>query len=171
MSTFFSTVTTVVIHTPIWVWPLYALLLFLTFQRTRDSSVPLWRVLILPLVVTLLVILSFVGGGMIALPAMLVGLVIGSTAGWQLERDGATRRLPHGRLWLRGEWWSLALIVVVLVFRYATNVVAALDPALNADLTWHLSTLFISATLSALFLGRTAARLRVYFATAPAEAN
>ena len=164
MSTFFSTVITIVSHTPLWVWPLYALLLFLGIQRTRDRTVPLWRELILPIVVTFLAILTFIGAGPSGLPAMLLGLIIGGTAGWHLERDGATRRLPNGRLWLRGEWWTFAQILLVLVFRYATSVVAALDPVLNADRTWHLSTLFISAALSALFLGRTAARLRVYFA-------
>ena len=78
-------------------------------------------------------------------------------------------RLPDGRLWLRGEWLSLAQIVLVLIFRYVINVVAAMDPVLNANPTWHFSSLLISAALSGLFLGRTAARLRVYFAAAPAK--
>lgn len=159
---------TIVVHTPVWVWPLYGLLLFLGLQRTRDSVVPLWRVMILPVVVTLLAISSFVTAGPSALPATLLGLAIGGPAGWQLERDGATRRLPDGTLWLRGEWLSFAQIAVVLVFRYATSIVAAMQPSLNAEPTWHLSTLCISAALSALFLGRTAARLRMYLAAVPA---
>lgn len=164
MTTVFATIATIVIHTPIWVWALYSLLLFLGFQRTRDSIVPVWRMLILPIVVTVLAILSFIGAGPGALPAMLPGLVIGGPAGWQFERTGATRRLPDGTLWLRGEWWSFAQIALVLVFRYVTSVVAAMNPVLNANPIWHLGTLFISAALSAVFLGRTAARLRVYLA-------
>lgn len=167
MTSFITSVITIVIHTPLWVWPLYALLLFLGFQRTRDSSLPLWRVLMLPLVVAVLAIISFIGFGLNALPAILLGLVLGGTAGWRLERDGATRRLPDGRIWLRGEWWSFSQLMLVLVFRYATSVAAALNPTLYTDLTWHLTTGFISATLSALFLGRTAARLRVVLSTAP----
>lgn len=170
MATHVLTVTNVVIHTPIWVWFLYALLLFLGFQRTRDSNVALFRVLTLPFVVTLLAISSFIFAGLGALPFMLLGLLIGGTAGWQLERDGATRRLPDGRIWIRGEWWTFAQIVLVLIFRYTINVVPFIDPALDADPIWHYGTLFISAALSALFLGRTAARLRVYYAAAPATA-
>lgn len=166
MSAFFTTAAIIVIHTPIWVWALYALLLFLGFQRTRDSSVALWRMLTLPLIVTLLAIFSFIVAGLGALPTMLLGLLVGSAAGWQLERKGATRRLPDGKVWLRGDWWSFTLIVLVLAFRYVINVVAAVAPALNADPTWHFSSLLISAALSGLFLGRTAARLRVYLATA-----
>jgi len=170
MTDFLKTVLTVIIHTPIWVWPLYALLLFLGFQRTRDSNVPLWRVLILPAVVVLLALFGFVGAGPGGLPAILPGLAIGGLAGWLLERDGAAARLADGWLWLRGEWLSLAQIVLVLVFRYVTNAVSAMSPGLNADPTWHLSTLFISAALSAVFLGRTSARLRVYLAAVPAIA-
>jgi hypothetical protein len=166
MTTVFGTVATIIIHTPIWVWGLYALLLFLGVQRIRDSIVPMWRMLILPVVVTCLAIASFIGAGPSGLPAMLPGLVIGGLAGWQIERDGATRRLPDGTLWLRGEWWSLAQIALVLVFRYATSVVAAMYPVLNAEPTWHLGTLFVSAALSAAFLGRTTARLWVYRAAA-----
>lgn len=168
MNAFLMNIITVVIHTPIWVWPLYALLLFLGLQRTRDSKVALWRMLILPLVVTLLAILTFIGGGLSALPAMLLGSAIGGMGGWLLQPDGATRRLPDGRLLLQGEWWSFGQILFLLIFRYVINVVAALDPALHADVAWHLSTFFISAALSGLFIGRAAARLRVYFVAAPA---
>ncbi|MBU1174668.1 MAG: hypothetical protein KKH72_04635 [Alphaproteobacteria bacterium] len=170
MSVFFHTVAIVITHTPLWVWALYALLLFLGFQRTRDSSVALWRVLILPLVVTLLAILTLIGDWPSALPTMLVGLALGASAGWQIEGDGATRRLPDGRLWLRSEWWSLGQIVLILIFRYAINVVAAMNPVLNANTIWHFSSLLISAALWGVFVGRTAARLRVYFAAAPANA-
>jgi hypothetical protein len=163
MSDVLKHIAVIVIHTPIWVWPLYALLLFLGFQRTRDSTVSLWRMLILPLVVALLAVSNLIGAGLGALPTALLGLAIGSVAGWLLERDGATRRLPDGKLWLRGEWWSFAQIGLVLVFRYVTSVASAMDPVLNADSTWHLSTVFISTALSAVFLGRTAARLRVYW--------
>jgi membrane protease YdiL (CAAX protease family) len=34
---------------------------------------------------------------------MLIGLVIGCTAGWLLECEGGTRRLSDGKIWLRGE--------------------------------------------------------------------
>ncbi len=158
------TIVVVVAHTPIWVWPLYGLLLFLGLQRTRDSSVSLIRVLILPLVVAGFAISTFIGAGLSGLPIVLIGLVVGGAVGWQLEGRGATRRLADGKLWLRGEWLTFAQIVAVLVFRYATNVVSAINPVLNANSIWHLGTLFVSALLSALFLGRTAARLRVYFA-------
>lgn len=163
MNAFFTTIAVVLIHTPIWVWALYTLLLFLGFQRTRDSSVSLWRMLILPLVVVVFAIVGFIGAGVSGLPFVLFGLVIGSMAGWQLERDGTTRRLADGKIWLRGEWWTLTQLVFIMIFRYIINIVPFLSPALNLDPAWHFGTILVSAFLSAVFLGRTAARLTVYF--------
>ena len=161
-----ATAILIIAHTPIWVWVLYALLLLLGLQRTRDSTIQVWRMLTLPCIVTFLAVLTFIGAGPSALAVMLIGVVAGSAAGWQLEPQGASRRLADGRLWLRGEWRSFAQIVLVEIFRYVTSVVAAMDPTLNADPTWHFTTLFISATLSGVFVGRTAARLRLYGAAA-----
>lgn len=160
----------VVTHTPIWVWAVFALVVYLGYQRTRDRSVALWRLLLLPLVMVVTAGSGIVGAGLGAAPAIVVGLLIGGVSGWLMEREGATRRLPDGRLWLRGEWTSLVQIVAVFIWRYASTVLAATHPALAADNTWHLVVAFVTSALAALFLGRTAARLRVYFTSTPAAA-
>ena len=157
-------------HTPIWVWALYAVVLFMGYQRTRDRTVAVWRMMAFPVVMIVLALSTMIGAGLGVLPAALVGLAIGGVSGWLLERDGATRRLPGGRLWLRGEWGSLVQIVLIFVFRYAIAVIAAVNPMLATDPTWHIATVFVSTLLTALILGRTAARLRIYFTTQPAGA-
>jgi hypothetical protein len=171
MTAFLASVMTIVLHTPVWVWPLFALLLFLGWQRTRDSTMALWRMLILPTVVTLFALFGFIVVGLGALPAILVGLVIGGAVGWHFERRSDTRRLPDGKVWLRGEWLTFTLLVLIMVFRYVINVVPVLDPVLNADASWHFGTLSISAALSSLFLGRTAARLQAFFAVVSSPAS
>ncbi len=157
-------------HTPIWVWGLFALLLLLGYLATRDRTMPIWRVLLLPAVMATLFATSVVGGGLAALPAILTGLAVGGVTGFLLELGRGTRRLPDGRLSLRGEWWSLGQIVASLAIHYVTAVVSAIDPALAANQSWHLGTLFISSTVSALFLGRAAVRLRIYLAAPPVAA-
>lgn len=163
MSDTLKTIAVIIVHTPIWVWFLYGLLLILGLQRTKDCAISLPRMLILPLIVTGLAIVGFVGAGLSGLPAILTGLAIGVPSGCWLEQGRGTRRLADGRLWLQGEWLSFTQIVVMLVFRYAINVVPVVAPLLHANPVWHLGSLFISAVLSALFLGRTAERLKVYF--------
>ena len=165
-----TTIAAILTHTPIWVWAVFALVLYLGYQRTRDRTVVLWRLLLLPLVMVVTAGSGLIGAGLAAAPAIIVGLLIGGVCGWLMEREGATRRLADGRLWLRGEWTSLVQIVAIFVWRYATAVLGATNPALAADSTWHLLTVFVSSALAALFLGRLAARLRVYFTAAPAAA-
>jgi hypothetical protein len=127
-----------------------------------------WRELILPVVATLLLISSLIGAGLSGLSGMLVALAVDGSVGWRLEPGGNARRLGDGRLWVRGEWTSFVQIVLVLVFRYVTSVAAAMNPVLAQDALWHTSILFVATLLSASFLGRAAARLRVYVA-GPAE--
>ena len=160
----------IITHTPVWVWFLFAFVFYLAWQRSRDRVVQLWRLLIFPVLMGLVALSGLVGAGLAALPGILVGLVIGGTAGWLMEREGATKRLADGRLWLRGEWWSLVQVVLIVAFRYTTSVIAAVNPSLNADPTFHVVVTFISSLLAALVIARTAARLRVYFTSAPVAA-
>ena len=163
------TLLAILAHTPIWVWAIFALVAFLGYQRTRDRTVQLWRMFILPVLMVVTAVSSVIGGGIAVLPAIVVGFVIGGTAGWLLEREGATRRLPDGKIWLRGEWLPMVQVLAIFLFRYSTTVVGIVYPALGGDLTYHLATTLISSLLSAMMLGRTLARLRVYFNT-PAAA-
>lgn len=160
----------VLTHTPLYVWAIFALILFLGFQRTRDRTVQLWRLLLLPTVMILTALSGMIGAGLSSLPAILAGLAVGGVSGWLLERDGATRRLPDGKVWLRGEWWSFVQIVLIFAVHYSLAVAGAINPTLVADPTIHLLTTFVSSLLSAMILGRTLARLRVYFASTPVGA-
>lgn len=162
MPAFLATIITIVSHTPLWVWPLYALLLFLAGQGTRARVVPLFRVLILPVVVTVLTISTGIVAGTNGLPTILVGFTLGSALGFLFERDDSVRRLPDGRVWLRGEWWSFGQLALVLVVRYAIAIVSGMSPMINGDPTWHSGSLLVSTALSAIFLGRTARKLRAY---------
>jgi len=162
MPAFLATIITIVSHTPLWVWPLYALLLFLAGQGTRARVVPLVRMLILPVVVTVLTISTGIVAGPSGLPSILVGAMLGSVLGLLLERDDSLRRLPDGRVLLRGEWSSVVQLVVVLVVRYAIAIVSGMSPIINGDPTWHSGSLLVSTALSAIFLGRTARKLRTY---------
>lgn len=170
MNTIVPLVTGIVTHTPLYVWAIFAFIVFLGYQRTRDRVVHVWRLLLLPAVMIVTAMSGIIGGGLAILPAVLAGFAVGGTGGWLLERDGATRRLPGGRLWLRGEWWSLLQIILIFGFRYSLAVTTAINPAFVGNPTVHLVTAFISSLLSALVLGRTVARLRVFFTTAPTAA-
>jgi hypothetical protein len=157
-------------HTPLYVWAIFALIIFMGYQRTRDRTIQVWRLFIFPVLMIVTAVSGLIGSGLAVLPAVLAGFAVGGVSGWLLEREGATRRLPDGRLWLKGEWWSFAQVLLIFGFRYGLAVVTAVDPTLVADPTVHLVTAFVSSLLSAMVLGRTLARLRVYFTSVPAAA-
>lgn len=157
-------------HTPLYVWVIFALVAFLGYQRTRDRTVQLWRLLLLPAIMIALAVSGMIGAGVGILPAILAGIAVGGVSGWLLEREGATRRLPGGRVWLRGEWWSFVQVLLIFVLHYAVAVTGAVNPTFAADPTVHLVTTFVSSLLSAMILGRTLARLRVYLTAVPATA-
>ena len=157
-------------HTRLYVWVFFALIAFLGYQRTKDRTVPLWRLLLLPVIMVVLSVSGMIGAGAAVLPAILAGIAVGGVSGWRLEREGATRRLPGGRVWLRGEWWSLVQVLLIFVVHYSLAVTGAINPTLVADPTVHLVPTFVSSLLSAMISGRLLARLRVYFTSAPAAA-
>lgn len=157
-------------HTPLWVWALFAFVLYMSWQRTKDRIVPLWRLLLLPAVLMVLNITGWMTDGLGSLPAIALGFVAGGTLGWLLVREGSARRVKGNKLWLRGDWWSFIQIVFILGFRYATTVAGIINPAFAADPVWHPLTLLVSSALTGLFLGRLGARLRVFFTSAPVAA-
>jgi hypothetical protein len=152
----------VVGHTPPYVWGIFALVLFMAYQRSRERTVHLWQLFLFPALMIVTAVSGLIGAGLSTLPAILAGLAIGGVAGWLLERDGATRRLPDGRLWLRGEWWSVAQVILIFGFRYSLAAASAIAPALVADPAVHLTTAFVSSLVPAMILARMLARLRVY---------
>lgn len=157
-------------HTPLYVWVIFGLIAFLGYQRTRDRTVQLWRLLLLPAIMIIVAVSGMIGAGVGVLPAILAGIAVGGVSGWLLEREGATRRLPGGRVWLRGEWWSFVQVLLIFAVRYAVAVMGAANPTFAADPTVHLVIMFVSSLLSAMILGRTLARLRVYATAVPATA-
>lgn len=160
----------VLTHTPLYVWAIFALIIFMGYQRTRDRTVQVWRLLLLPTIMILTAASGMIGAGLNMLPAILAGVAIGGVIGWLLERAGATRRLANGKVWLRGEWASFIQVLVIFGFRYSLAAAGVVNPAFVADPAVHLVTVFVSSLLSAMVLGRTLARLRVYFAAVPATA-
>jgi hypothetical protein len=123
---------------------------------------PFWRLLILPGAVVAMTVASAIGAGVGLLPVVLMGLFIGGAAGWWLEPVDSARRTPGGMVALRGEWWTLAQIVLVLLARYAISVLSVTHPMLSADAAWRVLTLLATTALSGVLLGRIAMKVRAY---------
>lgn len=138
MPSFLQFVLQIVTNTPLWVWPLMALVVWLGVLGLRPRTLPLWRLAILPAVG---LVLSFVAIAQAARPALalvgwLAALAIALPLGFAIGRRRVVRRLDDGRLEIAGGWFMLAFGLSIFAARYALGVVFGLAPALRADPVW-----------------------------------
>lgn len=125
-------------RTPIWVFPLLALLLWQGSRALRDQTLPLWRVMIVPLVFLLI---------------GLARLALGRTETWETLAIWAAAAVafapigvitrpqvlavdrPAGRVTLKGTPFTLIRNVTVFALQYVAAVIAAISrdssPALS----------------------------------------
>jgi hypothetical protein len=152
----------ILIHTPIWVFPLFAYLVWLGIKATRPRTVTIWRSLIVPAV--------FIVWGLSRLlsrqdyawllvtwvAAAAVLLVIGLLTARPFELDHTT-----GEIKRPGSWVPLIRNVTVFALQYTVAVIAAIDPhdASTAAIVGRA----ISGGTTGYFLGRTVALLRQYW--------
>ena len=116
-----SQIYTVITNTPLWVWPLLLVLLWLGFQASRPRTTPLWRITIIP---GALFVMSFSTAAITASTleltfAWLFGLAGGTWCGWLTDQGSELRVDRENRLiFFPGEWRTLGLILVIFLLRY-----------------------------------------------------
>ena len=128
----------IVANTPLWVWPLMALVVWLGLLGLRPRVLPLWRLAVLPAVG---LVLSVAGIGQavqpaLALAAWLAALAVALPLGILLGRRRAVRHLDNGRLEVAGGWFMLVFGISIFAVRYALGVVFGMAPALKAEPSW-----------------------------------
>jgi hypothetical protein len=159
--------------TPLWVWALLAVLLYLGVRALRPSTAPLWRIAILPTV-------FFLWGlyGLYAMhaftaqrilpwaTALAAGTVIGiGIAGLHPIRADRTRNLVH----LPGSALTLVLGLAIFATKYTFGVLHATAPARFAEPQFWLTELAVSGVLTGMFIGRFAGLWQQYRAASPAS--
>lgn len=162
-----TTITQIIIHTPIWVWAILLLLIWRGLISTRPRIVGLGKLLFLPLVLVALAAYHILGSGLSS--ATLAGLAFGTlggvAAGLVLERRNPATPLGNGQIQLAGEWTPLLVILAIFFTRYAGAVTAITAPAMASSAAFLIAMGAISAFSSAMFVTRTILRLRVLQAT------
>ena len=83
------------------------------------------------------------------------GAVAGTLTGIAVARRRPARLLTDGRLALQGDWLPLAIIVAIIVIRYAKGVALGMDPALAQDTGFVLASAVLSGFLAAMMIART----------------
>jgi hypothetical protein len=158
-------------NTPIWVYALFALLVFMGAQRLRARTLPLRRVFITPAV--------FIAWGIVSLAikpnisALLVGdwlaaVALGASVAVLAVRFPDLRvDREHRRVHLPGSIQPLVRNVVIFVTKYALAVAMAMTPAARDHLAfWDVA---VSGLAAGYFLGWVG-RLVAAYRRAPGSA-
>jgi hypothetical protein len=131
-----NAITQAVEHTPIWVWPLILIVLWLGARNLRGRERPLASLSILPLVLLVLAIVNLASSRAdltLAIPAFLVGLAIGGAIGWNLAPRNATALRGTGRVQVPGSVAPLLIVIAAIILRYAIGYTYGRWPELRAD--------------------------------------
>jgi hypothetical protein len=129
----------IVTNTPLWVWPLMLIVLWLGWRDLQSRTLPPARLAILPLVSVGSSIagiaqsmqpgLAFAGWAVALLAALPLGYAIGG-------RRAVRLRPEDGRLEVAGGWFALCFGLSIFVVRYALGVLFGVLPALRAEVLW-----------------------------------
>ena len=151
----------ILMHTPTWVYAVFAALMWLGGRQLRANTAPLWRVVLMPVAMVALAIYG-VAAAFGHSPAGLWGLACWAVAALPLAllvlrrplpadtRYDAARRSIHQP----GSWAPLALILAIFLTKYSVGVMLVMHPELARQslLAVGISTLY--GVFSGLFAGR-----------------
>lgn len=143
--------------TPRWVWALLALVLYLGYTSTKDRTIDVRRLLIMPLAMVGVSLSSLIAGhiSVEAATAWLAALSLGAAGGARLGlASGAEPGEQPMTVRLPGEWLSLTLIIVMFASRYVFAVILAIAPGYASDPGFAVVRSLLIGGLGGLFLGR-----------------
>jgi hypothetical protein len=156
----------IISHTPLWVWPLLAFLLYRGWQARRDRETPILKALALPVVMLWLSLSGLLaafhahslnaalGAGALLLSAL---LSFRSRAARAIRVDAAGHRIVQ-----RGSWQPLLLTMGIFAVKYAAAATLALQPQLASQAWFALPQAMLYGAFSGVFAGRLLRILHLY---------
>lgn len=165
----------IITHTPIWVWALLAVLLWLGLSQTVKRSASLKRITLMPLAmigISLFGTVSVFGSepkillAWSAAAAVMVAMVMRTAKAATIHYDSEKRLFS-----LPGSWVPLLLIVGIFVTKYAVGFMTAIQPEVAQDMNFALGVATLYGAFSGVFLARAVVLWRLAFQTGKSSEN
>jgi hypothetical protein len=131
-----NAITQAIEHTPIWVWPLILVVLWLGARNLRAHERPLASLYVLPVVLLVFAIVNLASSHAdltLAIPASVAGLAIGGAIGWNLVPRTASAIRGAGRIHVPGSAAPLLVVIAAVILRYVIGYTYGRWPELRAD--------------------------------------
>lgn len=111
-----------VAHTPVWVWPVFVVVLFLGARNLWPRERPIGQMFILPAVLLILAAVNLTAGRAdltLVIPAFVASFAIGIGVGWNLVPRDVVALRDRGTVRVPGSVAPLLVVIAVLILRYA----------------------------------------------------
>lgn len=153
----------VLLHTPVWVWGVLALITVLGLRQTRDHVVTSRRLTAIPLIwasLSLWGALHAVGTDARVVAAWAAALAASVALTHSLAAPRRVDALGAGRYAVQGSMSPLLAMWAVFVVRYVSSVMLVLNPSLRHDTLFGLAVPALYGALSGVFAARAWRTLR-----------
>ena len=148
----------IIIHTPIWVGALLALLLWLGFKQSQPGQPSLLRITVVPLVLTSLSLfgaLSAFGSVPAVMLTWLAAAAVLTMGVLQRPLPDATRYDARTRTFqVPGSWVPLVLMMGIFANKYVVGVTLSMHPGLAHEATFTLGFSALYGAFSGVFAAR-----------------
>lgn len=147
----------ILMHTPLWVYLLFGVLLILGWMQSRDRMVPYVRAFILPCMMALFSIYSVASafGMSIGIVTWSVGMMVMLALGIRIRAFyNVVFMEEYNAFAIKGSWLWFALMMVIFWLKYAVGVALARELAIVFEPWFILSVSLCYGLLSGIFLVR-----------------
>ena len=158
----------IIINTPIWVWPLFAFLIFIGFRCGKMRVVKLNFLYIMPSVYLALSLKNIITTevNIIMIAGWLGGILTATYVSWYFHRNVIVSPDHKNKLIrLPGEWLTLSLIIVYFSIRYYYGYKTSITPEITQDIQFMTIFNIIFGMATGLFFGRAIRFIQKYAAT------
>lgn len=160
-----SEVAAAIAHTPLWVWPLFVVVLLLGARNLWTRERPLTPMFILPAVLLIFALYNLTASNAdltLVIPAFIVSLGIGVGVGWNLVPKNVVALHDRGTIRVPGSVAPLLVVIAVLILRYVIGYTYARWPELRADPALALEFSATGALLAGIVWGRILKLAQIY---------
>jgi hypothetical protein len=165
-----ETIYQTLLHTPAWVYLLFAYLMWRGINALQTQVRALKKLFILPIIFVIMSIhtlISEISISGLAVITWTAAIGCGIGLGWlQIVRLTLAVDREHCLIRIPGSWFTLLIILVIFVTKYYFNFKIAVDGTALKHAGFIMSFLFVSGISTGLFVGRLSCYLsRFYRAT------
>jgi hypothetical protein len=157
--------TTILTHTPLWVWGIFAFLLYRGILASQDRNLNISRIYILPLVMLALAVQGMAHGFADAdwLPIWGSAVLLSAALAYRLTPTDSIQVLPEpDMLRERGSWVPMIIMMAIFVTKYVVGASLGLHPELADNTVFVAIVCALYGTFNGMYLGKMLATLALY---------